>query len=205
MIREALYDFAGFAEEARREALYGFSWMSRREEARRIEIVEEFFAASRMGGERSVAREMLGFFDERAAAAVHVIHRPNKELDGGAATRRASDWYALHREELTARKQHRKEERQRHAPPCAGCGERITTPPKRGHAVRKFCSLACQKRHIRERVAQQRAEAFVAQPPCGQCGQPITTPPKRGSRVRKWCSAKCLKLAHYYRAKEASA
>jgi hypothetical protein len=129
---------------------------------KRIEVLEEFAAASRLRGDRSLSGELLGFFDERAATATaHVIHRDLPAEGRREAAVRASNWYYDHRQQLIDRRKASRDRLATAAPqgPCAHCGAPIAERPKRGPLVKKWCSKRCNYRAwvLRKRASVQSA------------------------------------------------
>jgi hypothetical protein len=158
--REAFDAFEGFDAEGQKEALYGYSWMSRAEVAVRIEVLEEFEAAARQGRRRRcMGRELLGMERGDVRAVAHVIHRDLPEAERAVATRRAADWYYHHRETLIAKRAARRAEVVQ--PPCVMCGAALEKP-KQG-PIKKYCSKSCgfkawRNNHLEEERARIRAQ-----------------------------------------------
>lgn len=157
--REAFDDFRGFEAEAVQEALYGYSWMSRADVARRIEVFEEFEAAGRQGRRRRcLGRELLGMGRGDLEAVAHVIHRDLPEAERAVATRRASEWYYQHREKLIAKRQARRAEVTQ--PPCVVCGAALVKP-KQG-PIKKYCSKSCNFKAWRNNHLEEQRERIRA-------------------------------------------
>lgn len=140
---EVFEDFAGFDEEERLSELYGYSWMSRRERERQIEILTEFEEAGRLAKRDVLTPELWAIIHATCAgdAAAQARRRDSYHQH---KWKHAEQFAARHAEEREARASRRAAVFASSQPPCMQCGAVITEPPTRGSMVRRYCSRKCR-------------------------------------------------------------